>query len=271
MERPQAYAAVSLVASTLLFPSCESANTPAQPTPPVVTPAPRVFSFSGGVMDTAYRPVGGSKVEVMNGARAGTVATTDEAGRFSMPGTFTDTITVIASKDGYLSSTRTVPLSPPDRLPPPMEGERWETYFHLEPLGSFVNIAGVYTMTLTADRTCTNLPDEARTRAYTATIVPAYPGSRTTFRATLSDALFYWTHNQAMFSTAGGSVRSWSAGAEAPVGASTEATGARDSSHCRTRLLNRRPPSDRYAFRNVSRSALIVSASVVGIPCGKPL
>ena len=202
MERPQAYAAVSLVAVTVLFPSCERPNTLAQPTPPVVTPAPRVFSFSGGVMDTAYRPVGGSKVEVMNGARAGTVTTTDDAGRFSMPGTFTDTITVIASKDGYLSSTRTMPLSPPDRLPPPMEGERWETYFHLEPLGSFVNIAGVYTMTLTADRTCTNLPDEARTRAYTATIVPAYPGSRTTFRATLSDARFYSTHNQAMFSTA---------------------------------------------------------------------
>lgn len=84
-------------------------------------------------------------------------------------------ITVIASKDGYLSSSRTVPLSPPDRVPPPMEGERWETYFHLEPLGSFVDVAGVYTMTLTADRTCTNLPDEARTRAYTATIVPAIP------------------------------------------------------------------------------------------------
>ena len=47
--------------------------------------------------------------------------------------------------------------------------------------------------------------------------------------------------------------------------------GARDSAHGRTRLLNRCPPSDRYAFRNVSRSALIVSASVVGIPCGKPL
>ena len=27
----------------------------------------------------------------------------------------------------------------------------------------------------------------------------------------------------------------------------------------------------RYAFRKVSRSALMVSASVVGMPCGKPL
>ena len=33
------------------------------------------------------------------------------------------------------------------------------------------------------------------------------------------------------------------------------------------------PPSRplRYAFRKVSRSALMVSASVVGMPCGKPL
>ena len=27
----------------------------------------------------------------------------------------------------------------------------------------------------------------------------------------------------------------------------------------------------RYVFKNASRSALIVSASVVGMPCGKPL
>src|SRR5258708_6001668 len=30
-------------------------------------------------------------------------------------------------------------------------------------------------------------------------------------------------------------------------------------------------PLRRYAFRKVSRSALMVSASVVGMPCGKPL
>jgi hypothetical protein len=44
----------------------------------------------------------------------------------------------------------------------------------------------VYTLTLTADSACTNLPDEARTRTYTATIVA---GSRsTTFFGTLSGA-----------------------------------------------------------------------------------
>ena len=44
----------------------------------------------------------------------------------------------------------------------------------------------MYTLTLTADSGCTELPDDARTRTYTATIVP---GSRpTTFVGTLSDA-----------------------------------------------------------------------------------
>ena len=58
--------------------------------------------------------------------------------------------------------------------------------FSLQPHGQSANIAGLYTLTLTADSACTNLPDEARTRTYTATIVP---GSRpTTFVGRLSDA-----------------------------------------------------------------------------------
>jgi hypothetical protein len=35
--------------------------------------------------------------------------------------------------------------------------------------------------------------------------------------------------------------------------------------------LIRRPFPRRYAFRKASRSALIVAASVVGMPCGKSL
>jgi hypothetical protein len=58
--------------------------------------------------------------------------------------------------------------------------------FILQPHGPSPNIAGVYTLTLTADSACTNLPDEARTRTYTATIVPGYRS--TTFVGRLSDA-----------------------------------------------------------------------------------
>ena len=47
--------------------------------------------------------------------------------------------------------------------------------FSLAPHGQSANIAGLYTLTFTADSACTNLPDEARTRTYAATI-----GSRLT-------------------------------------------------------------------------------------------
>jgi hypothetical protein len=51
----------------------------------------------------------------------------------------------------------------------------------------------VYTLTLTADSACTNLPDEARTRTYTATIVPGYRS--TAFLGRLSDARFFSIFN----------------------------------------------------------------------------
>ena len=58
--------------------------------------------------------------------------------------------------------------------------------FYLQPNGPSANLAGAYTLTVTADRACTSLPDEARTRTYTATLVPA--SLPATFRGTLSDA-----------------------------------------------------------------------------------
>ena len=117
-----------------------------------------------------------------------------------MPGTFTGRITVVASKDGYLRDSRTVPLGPP--RPPPATGGNWELAFYLEPVGPTASIEGDYTLTLTADTACKNLPAEARTRTYTATIASLF-GSRTRFLATLSGASFVSTHNSALITTAG--------------------------------------------------------------------
>jgi hypothetical protein len=81
-------------------------------------------------------------------------------------------------------------LLPPLRAPGPGVVEfKGSVCFYLElPGQSPADIAGVYTLTLTADRACTSLPTEARTRTYTATIVP---GDRpSSFRGTLSDARF---------------------------------------------------------------------------------
>jgi hypothetical protein len=114
-------------------------------------------------------------------------ATTDEHGRFLMPGTFTATATVRASKDGYQPETTALP--PPGRPAPlPLAGEvvRWDMGFSLQPDGPSANLAGTYTLTLSTDRSCTNLPEAARSRTYTASIAPS---SRSTkFVGTLTDA-----------------------------------------------------------------------------------
>jgi hypothetical protein len=174
----------------LFLVGCGDSVSPTQPAPSLPTSTAEEFLLSGSVADTASRSLAGSRVEVIGGSRAGTFTTTDANGRFLMPGTFTDTVTIRATSAGYQPETTTVPPNfPPNRfLPPPPRGEvrRWDVYLSLQPDGPSANLAGAYTLTLTAASTCTNLPDEARRHTYAATIVP---GSRPTkFTGTLSDA-----------------------------------------------------------------------------------
>ena len=166
---------------------CSDADSPVRPTPPATLPpdSPTLeYRLSGRVVDTAYRPLADASVEVVNGSRVGTIATTDQAGRFSMPGLFTGATTVRASKEGYVSDTNTFPFR--GALPPSVEAVEMQLY--LQPLGASADMAGVYTLTLTADRACTNLPAELRTRTYTATVAP---GRSSYFVGTLSGARFF--------------------------------------------------------------------------------
>jgi hypothetical protein len=101
---------------------------------------------------------------------------------------FTDVVRVTASQDGYLSETQTFP--PPNR-PPSIEGGTFDTQFYLAPTSPPTDISGVYTLTMTADRSCDNLPAGTRIRRYTATIAP---GGRTGFfTVKLSEARFLST------------------------------------------------------------------------------
>jgi hypothetical protein len=133
-------------------------------------------------------------VEVVDGPRASTFAATDNVGRFSMPGTFSaGSIMLAASKDGYVRSTQSLTLR---------EGPAGVTFW-LELTTPSVNIAGEYTLTLTADSTCTpptwesplgwGLPDVARTRTYAATI--ARTDRSTSFQGTLTGATFVGRFN----------------------------------------------------------------------------
>ena len=176
-----------MIGLLLLFSlGCGDGVSPTQPTQSAATSTPQEFSLSGAVADTAFRSLGGSRVEVIGGSRAGTFTTTDTNGRFFMPGSFTDTVTIRATSDGYQPETTTVP--PPSFVPPPPSGEvrRWDVYLTLQPHGPSANLAGEYTLTLTADNACTTLPEQARTRTYTVSIVSR--GRATTFVGTLGDA-----------------------------------------------------------------------------------
>jgi Carboxypeptidase regulatory-like domain len=166
---------------------CGDGKSPVQPSADPYASLFPAFALSGYVVDTAYRPIAGSRVEIVAGPRTGTVEITDEDGKFTMEGIFTNPVTVRASKDGYQPETRIVP---PPRVPVTrlVEGGMWQVQLYLAPAGPLPDLAGTYTMTITADNTCTNFPAEARTRHYTATVVPGdRPGS---FRGTLSDARF---------------------------------------------------------------------------------
>ena len=166
---------------------CGDSNSPVQPTtnqptPAEPAPAPQVFLLSGSVSDSASRPLSGASVEVTTGPTAGTRTTTNQAGRFWLPETFSGVVTITAAKDGYLADTRTVPIRPLP-LPTPPGGLTLDLSFSLEPDGPSANIAGVYGLTLSPDGACSDLPDDARTRTYTATMALGIP-----FNLVLRDA-----------------------------------------------------------------------------------
>lgn len=100
---------------------------------------------------------------------------------YALPGGFSGTITVRASKDGYISVTKSYQTAYPG----------WQDLsFSLELSTPSVNIAGNYTLTLTADNACTELPEPARSRTYAAAIVPS-PTLPNQYEAVLSGATFY--------------------------------------------------------------------------------
>lgn len=185
MKCRRAYAIVL----TLVVTGCDDSKVPLSPTPSEAAPPVQAFSLSGGVSDTAFRALAGSRVEIVSGPGAGTIASTDEYGHFQMPGVFTGAVTLTASKEGYRSHTLTISS---DRFPRvPGEIQAWAG-FYLQTGSPPANIAGEYTVMLTADAACPGLSEAARVRTYTATLTP---GTRSDlFVATLSDAQFYrWT------------------------------------------------------------------------------
>ena len=102
-------------------PSTPTALTaPAPPPPTAPSPPPANITISGVVYDTAYRPLGGARVEVTEGTVGDwceygppppvcvVMAFTDDSGRFRFSGPFRSVTRLDASMAGHLSATLTV-------------------------------------------------------------------------------------------------------------------------------------------------------------------
>jgi hypothetical protein len=127
-------------------------------------------------------------VEVVDGPQAGLSTTSDASGGFSLTGIFDEATRFRATKEGYVTATRTLqPFCAPCN-------PNWWINFALEVPAAPVNVAGDYTLTFVANDACGNLPNEVRIRTYNATIPPAPNGVPVNayFPITVSGALEGW-------------------------------------------------------------------------------
>ena len=165
-----------------------TATTASSPISPSTPPAAGSTQVRGHLSDTAFRPIGGATVQVVDGPDAGVSTITNDYGTFTLTGRFDVTTQFRAIKDGYSPSTSTA------RYYWQCERPGWLLYFSQSSVATPVDITGDYTLTFIADSSCTALPDEFRTRSYAATIAPdsSNPASPpgTSYSATFSGASF---------------------------------------------------------------------------------
>lgn len=134
---------------------------PSPQPPPVATPG---ITVAGTVVDAAWRPLGGARVEVLNGPQAGRIAVANHQGEFSISGEFDDATRFRATMDGHREATAA--------LPPRCDAcnPHWWIHFGLEAVAPHADLTGAYTVTITADSACTSLPEQARSRTFDVTV-----------------------------------------------------------------------------------------------------
>lgn len=171
-----------VVLMALACASCGSSNPITGPDLRQQTVSGPQRTVSGSVQDAAFRPLAGAQVAIV-GTRLSTVTSAD--GRFELTGGISSPLTVRAAKEGYLTETQAFDWPPCTILPGSAQclvSTHLGTVFRLE--SQAVDISGDYTVTLSADNACSDLPSEARSRTYSASIVPDSP-ARTRYSITL--------------------------------------------------------------------------------------
>jgi hypothetical protein len=167
---------------------------------PIPQPAGSTIYLAGTVSDAAWRPLAGATVEVVSGPQAGRSVITDNGGTYQLAGAFDETSRFRATKEGHVAATwplppRCAPCNP-----------NWWIHFYLEAVAPHANIAGEYTLTFIADSVCRDLPDEARTRTYRATVTPASSADQAAnsrFTVTVTGATFVPNYNTFTIGVAG--------------------------------------------------------------------
>ena len=176
-------AAVLIIAG---FAGCSGSDGPHTPTAP--TPAASItqvgalaevpLQLRGFVTDTAYRPLGGARVEVVDGPSAGVAVVSGADGQFVLSGRFSATTQFRASKESHDTRTQSWNCSVAVCLGA-NNSQPW-LGFYLSVHEPTVNIAGDYRLTFIADRACPDLPEVARSRSYGATVAALPADGRST-------------------------------------------------------------------------------------------
>ena len=128
----------------------------------------------GFILDTAFKPLSGARIEVVSGPSAGASVLSGADGQFTVSGMFSSATQFRATKEGHESRTQTWNCSVGDCT---TGAQPWLGFYLTVPEPT-VDIAGFYTMTFDADGSCVDLPAIARSRSYHVSITPQAIGDR---------------------------------------------------------------------------------------------
>jgi carboxypeptidase family protein len=180
--------------------ACQGRSTTA-PTPQSSPAATKSALYvSGVVKDNISRPLAGATVSVAQAARLQTITGAD--GHFVLEDStpVDPTLTLQVFRDGYK------PVSIP-------WSNNRDALLFMTPV-DLLNIDGQYTVTITSDESCTQLPAAARSRTYVATFGP-WPSNPMGFVAPLSGANLFPSYDKISGVTSNNAVRffidSWDA------------------------------------------------------------
>lgn len=159
-----------------LVAACSGDDRTMVPTAPTAAPAPvptaapvsSVAFIRAVIQDSAFRLLAGARVEVLDGASAGTTGVADGNGVVTLNGTFSSETHFRATHNGHESVTQrwscSVPVCGGNAQP-------WLN-FQLRPDSAAIDLAGEYTLTITAGASCGEIPNESRSRSHQATLSP---------------------------------------------------------------------------------------------------